>query len=50
MELELFADAIINNTPTAVTGEDGYNALELAFQILEEIDAHTQRALKAKQS
>jgi predicted dehydrogenase len=40
MELETFADAILNNTPTPVTIEDGYNALDVATQIIEKIN-HT---------
>lgn len=33
-ELESFADAIITDTPTAVTVEDGFQALSIAHQIL----------------
>ncbi len=48
MELEKFAEAIEKDIPPPVTGQDGYNALELAFKVLNEIDAHTQRALQNK--
>lgn len=37
MELETFANAIINNETPYVTLEDGYNALKLAHQIIEDI-------------
>jgi predicted dehydrogenase len=42
MELELFAEAILNNTPTPVTLEDGVNALNIAYQILEKVDKNMQ--------
>lgn len=38
MELETFADSIRNDTPTYVTIEDGYRALEVAYQVLERIE------------
>ncbi|MEP7259042.1 MAG: Gfo/Idh/MocA family oxidoreductase [Flavitalea sp.] len=37
MELEKFRDAIINNTPTAVSELDGYRAMDVAHQILQKI-------------
>ena len=37
MELELFADSIINDTETAVTAMDGMKAMEVAYAILEKI-------------
>lgn len=37
-ELELFADAIINKKEPPVTLLDGYNALKVAYQILEKIE------------
>jgi predicted dehydrogenase len=37
MELEGFKDAILNNTETPVTIQDGFSALEVAHQILEKI-------------
>lgn len=36
-ELTAFRDAIINNTPTAVSEMDGYLAMEVAHQVLEKI-------------
>lgn len=36
-ELEVFAKAIINNTQTVVTGRDGYDALKVAHNILENL-------------
>ena len=37
LELETFADSIVQNTPTKVTIEDGYRALKVAHQIIEVI-------------
>lgn len=37
MELEAFRDAILNNTNTPVTVQDGFAAMEVAHQILEKI-------------
>lgn len=37
MELEAFRDAIINNTETPVTVQDGFAAMEVAHQILDKI-------------
>ena len=37
MELELFRDAIINDTETKVSFLDGYNAMLIGYQILDEI-------------
>jgi predicted dehydrogenase len=37
MELEGFKDAILNNTETPVTIQDGFSALEVAHQILDKI-------------
>lgn len=37
-ELMAFAKSIINNTNTAVTIHDGYNALDVAHQIIEKLD------------
>lgn len=37
MELESFADSIINDKPTAVTAEEGYRALEVAYKIIEKM-------------
>ncbi len=37
MELESFADSIINNKPTAITAEDGFRALEVAYKIAEQM-------------
>lgn len=41
MELELFAQAIVQNTDTAVTIADGYNALQLAHTILHKIEKNS---------
>lgn len=38
-ELESFADAIINNTIPPVTINDGYNALDLAYRIIDKMKA-----------
>ncbi len=38
MELELFYEAIANNHETPVTLRDGYNALNIAHQIIKEIE------------
>lgn len=38
MELELFAESIINDTETAVTISDGYNALNVAYQVMDKIE------------
>lgn len=37
MELEAFRDAILNNTETPVTVQDGFAAMEVAHQILDKI-------------
>lgn len=37
LELEKFRDAIVNNTPTVVSGMDGYRAMDVAHQILQKI-------------
>ncbi|MEO6489849.1 MAG: Gfo/Idh/MocA family oxidoreductase [Ferruginibacter sp.] len=42
MELEAFANAIINDSNTAVTVQDGFAAMEVAHQILEKIN-HKQQ-------
>ena len=38
MELEAFKNAIVNNTETPVTVQDGFSAMEVAHQILEKIN------------
>ncbi len=38
LELETFADCILQNKTPKVTIEDGYKALELAYQIMEDIE------------
>lgn len=43
MELESFANSIINDTATKVALEDGLNALQLAYWIMEEIEEHQNR-------
>ncbi len=37
MELETLAESIVSNQPARVTAEDGYEALKLAYQIVEKI-------------
>lgn len=44
MELESFADSIINHTTPKVSIEDGYQALKLAYEIIREIDQGPWRA------
>lgn len=39
-ELSAFAQAIKNNTPTAVSEKDGYMAMEVAHQIIDKITQH----------
>jgi len=39
MELELFAQSILQNTPVAVSVEDGYNALHVAHLVVEKMEA-----------
>jgi predicted dehydrogenase len=41
MELQQFKDAILNNTPTAVTEVDGLRAMDVAHQILQKIERST---------
>lgn len=42
LELELFRDAILNNTPTIVSEVDGFRAMDVAHQILEKIKFNLQ--------
>ncbi|HOI86225.1 MAG TPA: Gfo/Idh/MocA family oxidoreductase [Lentimicrobium sp.] len=42
-ELERFADAIISNTPPPVTINDGYAALDLAYQIIGKMNSAANR-------
>lgn len=44
-ELEAFAHSILTDTPTKVDLTDGVKALELAYWIMEEIEAHQKRLL-----
>src|SRR5687768_7164338 len=46
LELEKFRDAIINNTPTVVSGLDGYRAMDVAHQILHKIKANNISAFR----
>ncbi len=39
MELELFIDSILHNTSTAISVEDGYNALHVAHQVMEKLNS-----------
>lgn len=41
MELQQFKDAILNNTPTAVSEVDGLRAMDVAHQILQKIERST---------
>jgi predicted dehydrogenase len=41
MELETFCDAILSNTPTAVSEVDGFRAMDIAHQILQKIKHNT---------
>lgn len=50
MELETFAQSILNDTPTKVTLEDGLKALELAYWIMDEIEQHQQRIQQTNSS
>jgi predicted dehydrogenase len=46
LELEKFRDAIVNNTPTVVSGLDGYRAMDVAHQILHKIKANNSSAFR----
>jgi predicted dehydrogenase len=39
MELELFIDAVLHNTLTPVSVEDGYNALHVAHQVVDKLNS-----------
>ncbi len=41
MELELFRDAIVNDTEPPVTLTDGYNALDVALQVMRKIEKNS---------
>ena len=41
MELETFAESILQNKPTRVSIEDGYHALKMAYRIIETIENQT---------
>ena len=41
MELETFAESILENKPTRVSIEDGYNAMKMAYRIIETIENQT---------
>jgi predicted dehydrogenase len=43
MELELFANSVLNNTPVTVSAEEGLMALDVAYQILKKINAGTEQ-------
>ena len=38
MELEMFRDSILSGSETTVTVEDGFNAMKIAYQILQKIN------------
>lgn len=42
MELETFADSILQDKPTRVSIEDGYRALELAHRVLDQIEQNNR--------
>ncbi len=42
-ELAAFVNSIINNEPSKVSGQDGLNALRLAYQIMDAIDQHHEK-------
>ena len=42
MELAEFANAIINDLPVKVTAFDGYQAMEVAHQILKKMSLHNK--------
>lgn len=46
MELEKFRDAIVNNTPTIVSGFDGFRAMEVAHQILQKIKTNNTSGIR----
>lgn len=46
LELEKFRDAIVNNTPTVVSGIDGYKAMDVAHQILQKIKTNNSSAFR----
>ena len=46
LELEKFRDAIVNNTPTIVSGIDGYRAMDVAHQILHKIKTNNISAFR----
>ena len=46
LELEKFRDAIVNNTPTVVSGLDGYRAMDVAHQILHKIKTNNISAFR----
>ena len=39
MELDFFAKSILDNSPVAVTVEDGYHALHVAHMVVEKMEA-----------
>ena len=46
MELETFAESILQNKKPRVTIEDGYHAMKIAYQIIEEIERKTKKLFK----
>jgi predicted dehydrogenase len=45
-ELEEFRNAVVNNTPTVVSGHDGYKAMDVAHQILQKIKTNNSSAFR----
>ncbi len=46
-ELEAFADAVLNDMPAPVSGEDGLKALQLALALVESGKTHRQVEIDA---
>jgi predicted dehydrogenase len=46
LELEKFRDSVLNNTPTVVSGLDGYRAMDVAHQILQKIKTNNTSAFR----
>jgi predicted dehydrogenase len=44
LELETFAESILNDSRPKVSGEDGYRALALAYQITTAIEESLQKS------
>ncbi len=49
-ELQTFADSIINDKPCQISAEDGYKALEVAYQIMDIMEKQTQKIKQSPQN